>query len=233
MRATNGSRLTSLESPQDSLLSLGAEWLASHFFPEQCLECGCWGKGYLCTNCQPASGPHTTTFAWGKVVSVGPYEGCLRKFVLHWKEFGSARICREAAKLSSRLWRTQGPLDAGVVLLPVPASRSRSRFRGHRPVEQWAVEMGRVLGLRCHPDMLEAVNDLSERKRLNLSERQNDGDHIYRCKDLSVPRNSHLLLLDDVVTSGETLRRAKLALTQAGFSRVSCLAFCAANKILP
>lgn len=218
--------MTSLASRQQSWLSASADWLGRYLFPEQCLSCRRWAEGYLCPDCRPKNATIVRQFPWGQVLSYGIYQDSLRDFVLHWKEFGSQRICREAADylapLVLRLLQSGQSFPGCCILTTIPASPSRSRYRGHRPVHSVAEELSALFQLDFRPGLLTAPQDFSERKLLNLEQRVSDSEQRYGCSPMG-DKQSLVLLLDDVVTSGETLRRAQLALSQAGYRHVKCL----------
>jgi predicted amidophosphoribosyltransferase len=225
-KAASGSRLTSLASRQQSFLSASADWLGRYLFPEQCLSCRSWAEGYLCQDCRPKNAPLLRQFPWGQVLCYGLYQESLRDFVLHWKEFGSRRICREAsnylAPLLLKLLQSGQLGPSGCLLTTIPASPARSRYRGHRPVQSVAEELSALFRIEYQPGLLTAPQDFAERKLLNLEERLSDPELRYSCRPIG--ESSRLvILLDDVVTSGETLRRAQHALTQAGYRHVKCL----------
>lgn len=226
MKAASGSRLTSLASRQQSLLSASADWLGRYLFPEQCLGCRRWAEGYLCPDCRPKNAPQVRQFPWGQVLSYGTYQESLRDFVLHWKEFGSRRICREAANYLSplvlKLLQSGHAGTSGYLLTTIPASPSRSRYRGHRPVHSVAEELSFLFQLQYQSALLTAPQDFGERKLLNLDQRLSDTEQRYVCNPIG-DKCRMVILLDDVVTSGETLRRAQLALLQAGYQQVKCL----------
>lgn len=161
-----------------------------------------------------------TRFDWGTVYSLSLHQGAFRTFVHHLKEFGSQRICREAAGHCAILRARVGVNSFGLV--PVPASNIRSRFRGHRPVEQVGHWLSQSWKLSYLPQLLRLVHHDVEQKRLNHRQRREDTRLDFRVQRHLGPSVSHatgkeLVLFDDVLTSGETLRRAHRTLQQAGY----------------
>jgi competence protein ComFC len=103
----------------------------------------------------------------------------------------------------------------------VPTTRERRMARGHDQAETLARMLGRSLGM--------PVRKLLERETVghqtgNSREQRLVGVAL-RARTMSGP--SSVLVVDDVVTTGATMRMAKQALTSAGAVRVVCIAVAA------
>ena len=103
----------------------------------------------------------------------------------------------------------------------VPTTRERRMSRGHDQAETLARILGRSLGV--------PVRKLLERETVghqtgNSREQRLVGVAL-RARIMSV--SSMVLVVDDVVTTGATMRMAKQALHRAGAARVVCIAVAA------
>lgn len=114
-------------------------------------------------------------------------------------------------------------------VVPVPLSSRRLAQRGFN--QAW--ELARVLApARVRHDLLGRRRDTQAQSRLNREDRL-----LNLQRALAVPQarvtavaGRHVLLVDDVMTTGATLDAASLALRAAGARRVSALVFARAAK---
>lgn len=112
--------------------------------------------------------------------------------------------------------------DAGVaipVLVPIPLHRTRLRERGYDQALELARPLARHLDLPLQAQALMRVRDTSAQSRLNASQRRrNLRDAFAWNRDIAMP--PHVVLVDDVMTTGATLHSAARALRRAGAVRV-------------
>lgn len=100
----------------------------------------------------------------------------------------------------------------------VPTTRERRTARGHDQAETLARMMGRSLGVPVRKLLVrETVGHQTGQSRENRLVRVS-----LRARSMNTP--STVLVVDDVVTTGATMRIAQHALYQAGVTRVICAA---------
>lgn len=104
-----------------------------------------------------------------------------------------------------------------------PLSRERLRERGFNQAELIAREVGRLLSIPAQP-VLEKVRDTSPQSELEEeSERRANARGAYALLPGTGLAGRRVVLVDDVVTSGATLRECAALLRQAGAAEVFCL----------
>lgn len=201
-----------------------------------CVACGHPGRA-LCRSCHaglPASAaahwPTPTPPGLVPPYAVGDYDGALRSMVLAHKE---RRVLALASPLGELLARsvTQAlaelAVSGPVVLVPVPSRPRVVRQRGHDPTA--ATVRAAVARLRAEHDVVSAR---LLRVRPGLQD-QAGLDAAARAANLAgsmaVPATSlrrlargrpraHVVVCDDVLTTGATLREAQRALEASGLS---------------
>lgn len=112
------------------------------------------------------------------------------------------------------------PTDIDAVL-PVPLHWRRKTLRGFNQAAELSRPLVRQLSLpllrsvvRCRPTAYQS----------SLTSRQRDGNLRDAFVVKRAPRARHVLIVDDVITTGATTRHLALALRDSGVSRISALA---------
>lgn len=107
------------------------------------------------------------------------------------------------------------------VIVPAPSSPGRWKRTGREPLMLAARELSRRTGL---PLASVLARDCSRsQKTLDRKGREANLRGKLRCTKEAVP---HVILIDDVITTGATLRSCARALLAAGTETLCCLAFC-------
>ncbi len=192
--------------------------LLDAIFPAACAGCGAAGSP-LCRCCLP-SPEAATHFRIGRLAvgALGEYEGALRRAVLAFKhgrrDVGEAL----AAELANRFSRVSNALLAspswdGFILVPVPTTARRRAERGFDQSVLLAEELGRRVGLGVVDVLRQTAGDAqrgrSRAERLGARGR-------YCCTNRELLAGARVILIDDVVTTGATLRDCSNVLSNAG-----------------
>ena len=109
------------------------------------------------------------------------------------------------------------------VLLPVPLARKRYRQRGYNQSEQLAIGISSVTGLPIVNKALCRNAFQQSQTSLNRWQRQENVADTFELHDDSQLRNRHVLLIDDVCTTGATLIACAHALQDIEGIRISVL----------
>lgn len=118
--------------------------------------------------------------------------------------------------LLARVRQRQGmPLPAALV--PVPLHPARERERGYNQSARIAVPVARALGIPLHARAVQRCVATRAQSRMDLAQRQQNLADAFR---VVAPLPPHVAIIDDVVTSGSTLRALADTLAAAGVTRV-------------
>jgi ComF family protein len=125
-----------------------------------------------------------------------------------------------AGLLVSALRRGEAP--AVDLVLPVPLAPARRQARGYNQAWELARRAARALHRPARADLLQRVLDTPAQAVLDRRERQHNLRAAYwvPAAAAAVLRGRHLALVDDVLTTGATLREAAAALQRAGAASV-------------
>ena len=193
-------------------------------FGQRCEACGCNAR-VLCVKCR------TQLFAMAQpecdaaVVAVA-YEGIARRLILNLKYRNRRQVVVVLAELLAQRVLQSVPNIATVcdVVTWAPTSTARVRRRGLDQAELLARRLARVLDVPCRQLLIKTSTNVqtgaSREERLRGS--------VFSARKLGV--NSHVIVVDDVVTTGTTLRCAADALHKAGARQVTCVAVASAVR---
>jgi len=197
-------------------------------YRQRCEACGCRAR-VLCIKCR------TQLFAMGQpecdvaVVAVA-YEGIARRLILNLKYHNRLQVVKVLAELlAQRIYQRhhQGLLSDSTdydVVTWAPTSSARVRLRGHDQSELLARRLAREIHVPCRRLLIKVSTNVqtgaSRELRLQGS--------VFSARKLGV--NSHVVVVDDVVTTGATLRCAADALRKAGARQVTSVAVASALR---
>jgi ComF family protein len=136
-------------------------------------------------------------------------------------------VAREMAERMCRLsWPAYAAIDAAI-LIPVPLARSRERERGYNQSERLARAFAERRRATLWSDALERVKSTETQTRLTAEDRLANVSNAFRVRDACVQamRNAHVVLVDDVVTTGATLNACAAALREGGARSISYVTF--------
>jgi ComF family protein len=167
-----------------------------------------------CPTC--ASAPPSYDYARAAAL----YEGGLRD-ALHAFKFGGRRaLAGPLGDLAAE--QCVGSLPDGIdALVPVPLARERERERGYNQAALLARRIGRRLAVPTRAGWLVRTRATRPQSDLSAAERRANVRGAFRAREPAAGR--HVLLIDDILTTGATLDACALALSAAGARRVGVL----------
>ncbi len=104
-------------------------------------------------------------------------------------------------------------------LVPVPLHRARLRSRGYDQALELARPLARALRVPLCADVLERRRATAPQSELSALQRRRNVRAAFAVRH-HPPLPAHVVLVDDVMTTGATLHAAALALRRAGVQRV-------------
>jgi len=201
----------------DSITRLGPPWCdvcgaapvlaTSHREPPAALSCPC-------AAC--ASEPPAHDYARSAAV----YESELRDALHAFKFSGRRALASPLGDLATE--QCAASLPGGIdALVPVPLAPERERQRGFNQSALLARRIARRLAVPVRPGWLARVRSTQPQSDLSAAERRANVRGAFRASDRVADR--HVLLVDDVLTTGATLDACARALRAAGAWRIGAL----------
>ena len=132
-------------------------------------------------------------------------------------------IGEDMGRMMAAEMQLAGFFDGIDLLLPVPLSRKRLRQRGYNQSEQLARGISDITHLPVDTTALQRRHFLQSQTHLSHMERLKNVDNQFRVRNTEPLRHRHVLLIDDVCTTGATLRACADALGCIEGIRISIL----------
>ncbi len=187
-----------------------------------CPACGRFhesrGEDHLCSRClerAPAFSVHR---------SCGAYGGTLKDLILLFKYKKFAPLSRPLAEYvrtslggDAKLWK------GADFLVPVPLHPARKRERGFNQSRLLARDLGRLRGMTLLEGCLVKVGNVPPQAGLHAVEREKNVKNAYAVRREREIRGKTLVLVDDVTTTGATLRECARVLKEAGAKEVRAI----------
>lgn len=211
-----------------SLQSLGGE-LLELLYPTRCCFCRrLTGKGRpVCRACLarypdvPASFQRQTLKGLRGCVSPLWYAGAAREALLRFKFGGLPGYAPVFANFMRKCLDENGFSCDSITW--VPLSRGRLRQRGYDQARLLAEEIAAAEGWPCE-SLLEKIRETRPQSGMGGREaRRRNAADAYRVRDPARVAGKHILLTDDIVTTGETLQECARVLHAAGAASVSAV----------
>ncbi|MFT4173584.1 MAG: ComF family protein [Rhodocyclaceae bacterium] len=121
----------------------------------------------------------------------------------------------------SHVLRENWPAGAVDAIVPMPLHRRRLRERGFNQSAELARRLGRWVATPVWCRVLQRVRDTPHQVGLRLAARRRNLRGAFACRRRL--DGLHIVLVDDVMTSGASLDAAARELKRAGAARVTCL----------
>ncbi len=207
-------------------------WLNSTLdlvFPPRCVHCARAGA-LLCVDCQaqiqPSAPIRSEAGALAGRRATAIFDGPIQSAIHAFKYKGKTRIAdlladRLIAELKLSGWQPS-------LITAVPLHESRQRERGYNQSALLAARLAMMTHLPFHPDVIRRTRDTRPQVGLNAVDRQKNMVEAFAA-DASIAATQTILIVDDVYTTGATLRACAQALRAAGAASVWALTVASAS----
>lgn len=184
----------------------------------QCPRCALpLARPELCGQCLRQPPPQQQ--AWAALSYAQPLRGSLHRL----KFRGALELAPAlSALLLEGLQRQPPPLQGIDAVIPAPLHPARLRQRGFNQALELCRPLARQYQLALEPQLLQRARPTAEQTRLHADQRRRNVRNAFACP--SRLNGEHLLIFDDVITTGATAQAMARALLKAGAGRISVIA---------
>lgn len=221
------------------------DWLGSFlslFFPRYCIVCGrtlAKGEECLCTMCNinlPRTDYHlrkdnpVEKMFWGKI----PLERATSFFfyrkgsdfrqILHQLKYGGQKgIGAIMGRYMAAELLESGFFEGVDVILPVPLHKKKQQIRGYNQSEWIARGIAAVTGISIDTESVVRRKNTETQTRKSFLERWENVEGIFELNHAESLNGKHILIVDDVLTTGATTVECASCLTDIEGIRISIL----------
>lgn len=211
------------------------------FFPDYCLACQerplVYGEELMCTHCTyalPQTNCHTTldNLVARKLYAHLPISYACSLYKLY-KGGGVERLLYalkygNKPQVGSFLGRKYGTILSKMpwtrefdLIVPVPLHSTRIQQRGYNQSSLFAQGLSEALGIPWEDTCLQRIKKTTTQTKKSRSERLQNVANAFCTTIPQAVSDRHILLVDDVITTGATLSACGAALMAAGAKGIS------------
>ena len=219
-------------------------------FPRYCITCGdrlSRSEKMICVSCLahlPRTWAHTSSpnkleqLFWyhlpiERAAAFFSYDTAETRELIHrMKYHDTPDIGSELGRHFAKELTNTGFFDGIDLIIPVPLSRKRLSRRGYNQSEYIAKGISQVTGIRVDTSVIKRTVDNPSQTQKEFADRLENVRNIFSlCKSEAV-KGKHVLIIDDVITSGATVTSCGKELVKAGDVRISVLSLAYADTLL-
>ena len=156
-------------------------------------------------------------------------EGHGQKLIHSLKYHGNKSLGYDLGYLAASHLQPSGIFDSVDLLLPVPLHPKRLRQRGYNQSEWISKGIHSFTGIPIDTTSLYRTKQTESQTHKQLYERQKNVQDIFKLKTMDFINGKHILLIDDVITTGSTLKSCLKALKNIPDIQISILSIAIAQ----
>ena len=216
----------------------------SKLYPVQapvCMHCGrpfkrahdadCKKAAYLdfnnsyeyCEECKSFAKSANYSTTQGKALYL--YRGDMKQTMYRFKYSNKreyAKFFAQQAVQKYGQWMKEKQIQA---IVPVPMYLPKERKRGYNQAKCFAMELSKRTGIPVENSLVYRVKDTKAQKTLNPNERKNNLKNAFQIGK-SIVQYSHILVVDDIYTTGSTAQAVAEELIKQGVGHVYFMSIC-------
>lgn len=214
--------------------------LLNIFFPEICYACSdvlSDNEDEFCTSCRhqlPVTDFHLQKDNLVEKVFFGRVKleaatalfrfhkkGVVQNLIHNLKYKGRRKIGSTLGKWLGQSLSVEDRFKSVQVVIPVPIHAKKLKERGFNQVAPFAKEIARKLNIRYSDDILVKTTSTTSQVFKKRFARWQDSDSVFSLQNSHEIEGKHILLVDDIVTTGATIEACAQVLQQADKVKIS------------
>jgi ComF family protein len=209
------------ELPDDHPCPLCTERIKFFSYP-RCPRCGLGfgdtpGEDHLCSKCL------TEERYFTRARAIGPYEGLMADAIHRFKYQGASRLAKPLGTFLAEYEDSEFPFSEFELILSVPLHPRRLRQRGFNQSLLLARCVSRAHSIPLDFASLQRTRHTEPQTQLSGPERQKNIRGAFEVRRAGAIAEKHILLIDDVFTTGSTVQECAKVLLKAGAKQVDVL----------
>lgn len=190
------------------------------------VTCGICGKPVTQCACLPDEMQKAKCKTFRKLTYYhgGRRDRVQNRVIFHIKESRDARILKFLARELTDAVKDSIDQNGETILTYTPRGRAAKLEYGTDQAQHLAKELSHVCGIPCVRILRRTRRRDPEQKDLSLSARKKNAKTAFSLVQNRDVRGKHVILVDDIVTTGNTLAASARLLYRAGATSVRCIA---------
>jgi ComF family protein len=220
------------------------------FYPRLCVLCEnrlTTDEQHICLHCfcdlprtnfhqhmhHPVMKLFAGTFQLNKIATFLLFEkdGKVQRLIHSIKYFGNKRLAKHMGRIASLEMMADGLFQGIDLLIPVPLHPKKERKRGYNQSEWIAKGIEEVCRCPIEKEVLRRVLYTDSQTRKTIYERHRNVEEIFSLKNADSLAGKHILLIDDVITTGATLNACMKTLSTVPDLRISIFSLSVAQVL--
>ena len=136
---------------------------------------------------------------------------------------GKKEIGISIGKYYGRELKTATAFSSASVVVPVPLHKKKLKKRGYNQSETFAQGLAESLEIECGRDLIERTHASQTQTKKSRFDRWKNVEEVFRVTAPEQLQGRHVLLVDDVVTTGSTLEACATRILEIPGAKVSVL----------
>ncbi len=214
--------------------------LLNLFFPKVCLSCASYlgdNEAYICIKCRhdlPLTNFHFNDDDTIKKVLYGRVKlenataflhfskkGIVQQLIHKLKYKGYEEVGTFLGKWLGAELKTIEAYNTIDVVIPVPLHKHKLRKRGYNQVSKFADEIAKALNVNVNTTTLQKIANTKTQVFKDRLKRTDDSKTIFAISENQSLKHKHVLLVDDIITTGATIEACANALLQIEGVKIS------------
>lgn len=172
--------------------------------------------------------PRARNFSTKEACSIYSYKDeRMRRLVWSLKYKKSEQAARIGAYALHRILNVYSSVAGELIVIPMPITNQRRRERGFNQCELLTTEIGKInqnTNMKIISDLLVRTRHKSRQTLKSRAERLESAKELFAVNQKLLPnlenyKNNLIIVIDDVITTGSTMKEAIGALREAGFTK--------------
>jgi len=222
--------------------------LLNFFYPRMCISCGnvlLPHERFLCLHClynlpetryhEFSHSPLTQLFL-GRVAveNVGAFlfykkGNHTQKILHHLKYYGVKEVGAFLGKIYGKQLIQEEKWKTVDMIIPIPLHKKKEKKRGYNQSEWIAKGLSAGMQIPCNTNLLVRTEFTETQTKKNRFHRWQNVKEVFQLTDSDVLRDKHIIVCDDVLTTGATLEAAIQKLTAVASVKVSVVTLATAQ----
>ena len=214
--------------------------LINLFFPKACLSCTIAlsdNEEYVCTNCRhdlPVTNFHFDDSDEVKKVLYGRVKiqnatamfrfqkkGIVQQLIHNLKYKGHQEVGDFLGAWLGEELKSINNYKSIDAVIPVPLHKKKLKKRGYNQVERFGIQLAERLDVEYIDSVLIKITNTNSQVKKSRLARWNEKDAIFSIQNLNQIKNKHILLVDDLITTGATIEACANQLLKGANVKIS------------